>query len=253
MIERHYFAGDTQLSARGRFFRYAASAAAALGLDEGLTIVVDGRKSGVLMPGDSVELDEAADRWELFPVAPGAAGEVEIGQGIVRSARTLGQVETWPADVRRAMSGRYFWNMATRTPGAGLFTVLAVVAVGRRIALRSFKVGAGATGTIQVFTADGVPDVYVQSQPCWARVLGAASSADALMVTADSTTNGSTAPAFGSTTLSGWVNFGAGRVITDMRDLVGDVPIILAPGKGFYVVTQAVATQGAAEVEVEEI
>jgi len=98
--------GGRQINAKATFFKYETGNA--LGADSGLKVRANGNDLGVYYPGDSVELADAAERWELVPVSGATTGLARLGMGRVSSSRVAGQAETIDSGKARTMAGAAF-------------------------------------------------------------------------------------------------------------------------------------------------
>jgi hypothetical protein len=100
-------AGGRQVDAKATFLRYEKSLVP--GADESVRIRADGNDLGLFLPGDSVEIHQAAERWNVTPVDPTTTGVLRLGMGRVTSSRVAlaGTVNVHSIDPPPSSGGGY--------------------------------------------------------------------------------------------------------------------------------------------------
>lgn len=220
------FRGATQFDAAGRFFSYTEHTSP--GTVAGARLLVDGQPVGIILPGQSFEVDEDCRRWELVPIDPACTGRVLIGYGRMHTGRVVGPVETETA-LGRTLAGAEFAVGGFRAPAASTFAALGLIATTRAVSVRSARViAAGSVGFNAHRTTGGL-----SSSPTGTRVpvqkLSSGPAATAVMQYVDAASLGGPIPglalsaSFYTSTLQG-------------DQLVSMAPIVLLPGEGLWII-----------------
>lgn len=145
MLQTLAFIGPRQINAAGRFFRYET--VTSTGIDPTIRVRANGQDLGLYVPGDSIELPEAAKLWEVAPLVSTCAGTVRVGMGRVQSSKVAGVVSIIDAETDKVVSGRAFRATAD-SPGGGAYVAHAQIwnpaGSGRLCYVRGANIGASA-------------------------------------------------------------------------------------------------------------
>lgn len=157
MLQAHWFAGNSQFAAQGRFFLLQSSNAATLGVSGAVEVFADGVGQGTFYQGDSIELEKPAQRWEVRPASPGLVGSVVIGSGNVRSARVSGSVSVVDNSAQKTAAGLQFFGGPSRTAAAGFFVFAGLRAQSRAVVLRSVRARPSGACSLFLYSVTGTP------------------------------------------------------------------------------------------------
>ena len=158
MLQTLNFAGARQIDAKASFFRYETCNAS--GADESIRVRADGNDLGLFLPGDYVDLQIFATRWEVAPTTATATGTVRLGAGKVGSSRLTGNVRVIDnsADLTTA-NGQFFASIA-KTASALQFAIAGIRANGassKIVYVRRMTVASSAAGLVTIFSCTGDP------------------------------------------------------------------------------------------------
>jgi hypothetical protein len=157
MLQSHGFKGERQYSARGRFFLYQSSNAAAIGADERIAVEANGQPLGDFYVGDNIELPAATDSWRVTPYAQTLVGVVVIGDGTVRTNRVAGAVSIIETDHMATLAGKQFIGAPSQTANATKIRALGIKASGKAITIRRLMVSSPVAGDVQIAFCQGDP------------------------------------------------------------------------------------------------
>jgi hypothetical protein len=226
------FRGNRQFDAAGRFFSYVECTTP--GTRPGVMLMVDGQPVGLLLPGESFELDEDCDRWEIYPLDAACGGRVLIGNGRARSGRVTGSVEAAEAALSSTLAGTEYLGSFVRFAAASLFAAVGITAGTRALAVRRWQVQGSGSNNHRLMRGTGGPT----SAPISSRApatKGAGPAATSIMQTFDCAA--STGPITAVTLTE------IGNSVVSPCELVTAAPIVLAPNESLWVIN-LVAAQG---------
>ncbi len=174
MLQIFTFSGASQvIDAQGAFFMYAQSTTAPQGIDDRITVVIDGASVGVRRPGDWIELPKAARRWQIIPFDAAARGEIAIGNAKTGTGRVIGQVEIIDGSVAQVLANQHFIGMTYIDPLAANFNGGAIAASGRSIAVAKVTSSCTAATRIRMRAYTGTPTGVVSFTNARSKNLGA--------------------------------------------------------------------------------
>lgn len=161
MLTPQDFRGITQIEATGRFLQYLECTSATRA---DVVLWVDGQPVGTMLPGMAYELDEQCRRWELYPVDPACSGRVVIGDGRMTNGRIVGPIEVRDRAAASVLAGVEAWAGWQRTPGAGTYSSIGLIATTRPLIVRSMVVVHNTGAYINRYTG-GLSTSPVQTRP----------------------------------------------------------------------------------------
>jgi hypothetical protein len=178
MLQSYSFTGPRTLAAQGKFLLYQSANSPLVSQE--INVFVNGRSIGTYSPGDSVNLPEGSNQWEIVPLAPTQSGKIIIGTGSVHRPQTA---EIIDSAISRTLLGRNYYFTDYRTSAAGQYSLIGIYAGADTVALRRFNVMQGVGGVGYVYHGVGAPSApslthqphsKVSTQaPCSARMYAA--------------------------------------------------------------------------------
>jgi hypothetical protein len=238
MLNPQDFRGPCAFDAAGRFFSYIEHTSPAT--VPGIRLWVEGQPVGVILPGQTFEVDQDCRRWELVPIDPACTGRVLIGYGRMHTGRVVGPVETESA-ATLAVEGAAHHLCQWGVGGAGLFRCQGLYAAGRTLIVR--RIMAAAAG-YNMYRGTGVPTAPLSGRvPTNKHPNGPAATAVGYQFDAATLAGPITGVALGASVHTG---------TTNPSELVTSAPWIIPPDGSLWLIHTTAAAVLMATFEFEE-
>jgi len=242
----NFSAGGRQINAKASFFRYESGDAA--GLDTSVRVRADGNDLGIFLPGDSIELPEAAALWQVTPVLASTVGSVRLGMGRVSSSRLVGSVNVIDNSALKTRAGNQYIGLVSVGAAVGFVSMIGVWANGKTVAVKSFKISSASAGGVAIGSATNRGTGLGVANGLSSKLIGAPGSTHAGCYGTIATS----VPTVGES--PGWSAFGVMNINANTpTELVTNEPIVLTGNMCLAVIGQSSNRDLFIQVNTEEV